>query len=94
MNEILLITSVPAAEQNMDLVVNGIIIGRVSVNANRGHRYHVAVPSIDEKEGLAILYQGHGNRLEDAIAEMLDKHEMQAIAQLHRIKELRTLLQN
>ena len=79
----------------MDLVVGGERIGRVifdKLTDSCRFRYHVVVDGT-EAEGLSLLHQGHGDTLEAAIAEMLDRGERYAAAQLGRLRELRGLLQ-
>ena len=78
--------------ETMDLIVGGKRIGMVILGSTPC-RYHLVVEG-GPSEGLAALHQGHGDTLDEAITDMLDRGEQYASAQLIRLRELRGLLQS
>lgn len=78
----------PEAVKQFNLDVAGIIIGYVKFTAE--HKHHVVIDAPAEEGG--GLYQGHGDTVELAIQQLLERHEAYAVAQLKRIQELREVL--
>lgn len=68
------------------IILNGVEIGAITREDENSY-YRVKIDG-GHGEGLAILYQGHGDTPEEAIRALIGKHRNNAQAQLRRMDEL------